>query len=134
VAVPQITVDRVIGGRGAADGRGGRRRGSRRVATVPVGDVHDTLERRRRREQVAAAAAADDPVVGPEAGRVQDRRQPGRGPSLGPPQEPSRHELRQTVPEPATVLQKGHHAQDGTLATARLPVLSSVQRLTRIIA
>jgi len=94
--------------------------------------VRDDAVAERRREQAAAAAAADDPVVGPEAGRVQNRRQPGRGPSVGPPQEPSRHELRQTVPESAAVLQKGHHAQDGTLATARLPVLPSVQRLRRV--
>jgi len=129
VAVPQGTVDRVFSSRGSADGHRGRRRGSLwRVPIVPVGAVDDALKRRRKQ---ATAATADDSVAGPEAGHIQNRRQPGRGPSLGTPQEPACHELRQTVPEPETILQKGHHAQDGSFPTARVPVLSSVQRLTK---
>jgi len=129
VAVPQGTVDRVISSRGAADGHRGRRCGSLWYVTiVPVGAVDDALKRRGKQ---ATAAAADDSVAGPEAGHIQNRRQPGRGPSLGTPQEPARNELRQTIPEPATILQKGHHAQDGSFPTARVPVLSSVQRLTK---
>jgi len=58
VAVPQGTVDRVVGSRGAADGHRGRRRGSQwRVTTVPVGVLDDALERRGKQ---ATAAAADD--------------------------------------------------------------------------
>jgi len=89
----------------------------------------DRVRRRRHRRGQAAGPATDDPMAGPRTGRVQNRGQPGRGPSVGLSQEPTRHELRQTVPESATVLQKRNHAEDGTFAAARLSVLSSVQRV-----
>lgn len=79
------------------------------------------------------SATADDSVAGPERRRIQNRRQPGGGPSVGPPKEPSAHELRQAVPESAAVLQKGHNAEDDTFATTRLPILSAVQRLTALL-
>jgi len=88
-----------------------------------------TADRVRRRRGQAAGSATDDPMAGPRTGRIQNRGQPGRGSSVGLSQEPARHELRQTVPESATVLQKRNHAEDGTFAASRLSVLSSVQRV-----
>ena len=47
--------------------------------------------------------------------------------TLGPTQESSGDELRQTEPVDPTVLQEGHHQEDGQFKEARLPVLHAVR-------
>jgi len=72
------------------------------------------------------------PLVGSRQGRLQDRRFGASGSSLGPAQEPSRHELRQAVALNPTVLQEGYHEKNRTEPTFGLPVLSSLLLVSNI--
>lgn len=143
MAVSQRIVDGIVGGYSGGHGANhvggaGRRNRPQQRAAVS-GHVHDV----HRRIFVAVygggsqyghggrqSAATDDPVAGPQRRRIQNRRQPSGGPSVGSPEEPSAHELRQAVPESAAILQKGHNAENDTFAATGVPVLSAVQRLT----
>lgn len=63
------------------------------------------------------------PLVGQTEGRIQDRRQRPRRSSLGEKEEPTCHELRQTVSIHPPVLQKGNHEEDREIPETRVPVL-----------
>jgi len=55
------------------------------------------------------------------SGRIQAPRPGGGRTSLGPPKEPTHHELRQAVAIPPLLLREGHHAE-GCRRTLRLPL------------
>lgn len=106
VAVSQRTVDGIVGGYSGGHGANrvgaGRRHRPQQRAAVS-GHVHDVHRRifaavhsggSRYGRGGRQSAATDDPVAGPQRRRIQNRRQPGGGPSVGSSEEPSAHELR----------------------------------------
>lgn len=62
-------------------------------------------------------------LAGPFSGHLQDRGLGASGQVVGQAEEPSRHELRQTVPLHPPVLPQGHHAQDRAVTALGLSVL-----------
>ena len=62
----------------------------------------------------------------PRQGRLQDRGLVQSGQAVGPPQEPTGHELRQAEPLRAPVLQERHHQEDRPGQAPRLPVLPAL--------
>lgn len=103
---------------------------------TPAQVTHQEVSRARRQlgphPPVAVPAGAarraavewlGHPLAGSLPGHLQDRGLGASGQTLGQTQEPSRHELRQTVPLHSAVLSQGHHAQNRAIAASGLSVL-----------
>jgi len=95
-----------------------------------MGDKHPSLAVREGTSPAAFAVRQLHSLDRQSQGNLQDRgfRQ-GRH-TVGKEKEPSRHELRQVVPVPKTILQEGDHEEDGEESETGLPVLPSLPPLT----
>jgi hypothetical protein len=72
------------------------------------------------------------PLGGSRQGHLQNRRLRTGGAFVGKAKKSSGHELRQAVEVAETVLQEGHHEEDGEDAEAGLPVLLPVPLVKKL--